>query len=102
LRFFYLVDICRNTFEKCANYERKGGKIREISSLYFVSPGFRDEILEHQLYKRLESFAPCYSQSLVADFKILGKKFAKHENASLFINSILRNRKMRVENQAIS
>ncbi len=30
----------------------------------------RDRILEHQLNKRLESFAPCYSQSLLlADFK---------------------------------
>ncbi len=31
---------------------------------------FRDGILGHQLNKRLESFAPCYSQSLLlADFK---------------------------------
>jgi hypothetical protein len=59
----------------------------------------RDEILGHQFNKRLEYFAPCYSQSLLmAGFnapytslasKILTKKPGKQENASLFMNSIL-------------
>jgi hypothetical protein len=59
----------------------------------------RDGILGHQINKRLESFAPCYSQSLIlADVKktystlaliILAKKSAKQENSSLFMNNIL-------------
>jgi hypothetical protein len=35
----------------------------EIYNLY------RDGILGHQFKKRQESFAPCYSQSLLADIK---------------------------------
>ncbi len=60
---------------------------------------------------RLESFAPCYSQSLLlADLKknklystlvlkIFNKKPAKQGNSSLFLKIILQNRKIRVENQ---
>jgi hypothetical protein len=60
----------------------------------------RDGILGHQFNKRLESFDPCYSQSLLlADFnfkktfsslvlKMLPKKPAKQENSSLVMNSI--------------
>jgi hypothetical protein len=73
-----------------------------------VVPG--DEILGHQFNKRLESFAPCYSQSLLlADFKEThtllwfekpyNNKSAKRENSSLFMNSILWNGKMRIENK---
>jgi hypothetical protein len=67
-----------------------------------------DGILGHQVNKSLESFAPCYSQSLLlADFKenhsllwflkILTSE--KQAISSLFMNSILNNGKMRVENQ---
>jgi hypothetical protein len=57
--------------------------------------GSGDGILENQFNKRLESFAPCYSQSLLLeDFKekhtLYGlKNPAKQENPSLFMNSIL-------------
>ena len=61
--------------------------------------GNRDRILGHQFNKRLESFAPCYSQSLLLVdfkenhslmqvFKIL-TKIRKQENSSLFMNSSL-------------
>jgi hypothetical protein len=57
-------------------------------------------ILGHQFDKRLKSFAPCYSQSLLLAYfketqnssvvlKILTKKSAKQENSSLFRNSIV-------------
>ncbi len=58
-----------------------------------------DGILGHKFNKRLESFAPCYSKSLLlADFtenhtllwfKNPYKKSTKQENPSLFMNSIL-------------
>jgi hypothetical protein len=58
-----------------------------------------DGILEHQFNKRLESFVPCYSQSLLlrilkktilfSGFKPLTKKSAKQENWSLLMNSVL-------------
>ncbi len=54
-----------------------------------------DGILGHQMNKRLESFAPCYSQSLLlagfkenllfSGFKNSYKKSAKQENSSLFM-----------------
>jgi hypothetical protein len=63
----------------------------------------RDGIRGHQFNQRLESFAPCYSQSLLPYstlvLKILTKKSAKQENWSLFMNSILWNGKMGVGNQ---
>jgi hypothetical protein len=59
----------------------------------------REGILGFQINKRLESFAPRYSQSLLLVLlrkpnsylvlKILTKKSSKHENSSLLINSIL-------------
>jgi hypothetical protein len=56
----------------------------------------RDGILGHQLNKRLDSFAPCHSQShLLADFKeiptffVQRKNSAKQKNSSLFMKSIL-------------
>ncbi len=59
----------------------------------------RDGILGHKFNKRLESFAPCYSQSLLlqilkktilsSGFKNPNKTSAKQENSSLFMNSIL-------------
>jgi hypothetical protein len=61
----------------------------------------RDRILGHQFDKRLESFAPSYSQSffstggllkktrLYPGFKNTYKKSAEQENARLFINRIL-------------
>ncbi len=67
----------------------------------------RDGILGHEFDKRLESFAQCYSQSLLlADFyrkPILYSGFrTKKNNSSLFTNSILYNRKTREENQTIA
>jgi hypothetical protein len=60
----------------------------------------RDRILGHQFNKRLESFAPCYSQSFIlADFKENqlysglinpSKKSAKQENSSIFIIAFCR------------
>jgi hypothetical protein len=66
----------------------------------FLAYKYWDEILGHQLEKKLESFAPCYSQSfLLAAFtenhallwflKSIQEKSAKQENSSLFMNSIL-------------
>jgi hypothetical protein len=65
---------------------------------------YRDGIFGHQFDKRLESFAPCYSQvpstggfyrkpfsSLI--LKIYPKKSAKQENLSLFMNAFCRNGK---------
>jgi hypothetical protein len=59
----------------------------------------RDGILGHKFNKRLDSFAACYSQSLLlADLKktmlFSGfnkslQKSPKQENSSLFMNSIL-------------
>ncbi len=48
-------------------------------------------IIGHQFNKRLESFVPCYSQSLLLEdfLKVLTKKSAKQENSSLFMNSLL-------------
>ncbi len=68
---------------------------------------FWNGILGHQFNKRLESFAPCYSQSLLqADFeekltllwlkKIPYKKFAKQKNSSLFMIAFCRTEKVRV------
>jgi hypothetical protein len=59
----------------------------------------RDGILGHQFNKRFESFASCYSESLLlADFKETQlfsglnnpyKKYGKKQNLSLFMNNIL-------------
>jgi len=47
----------------------EGGRLWEGGKLIGVL-GYRDGILVHQFNKRLESFASCYSQSLLlADFK---------------------------------
>jgi hypothetical protein len=65
---------------------------------------FWDGILGHHLNKRLESFATCYSQSiLLADFKenhtllwlkkIPYKKFAKQKKSSLFMIAFCRTEK---------
>ncbi len=67
---------------------------------------FRDGILGHKFHKRLESFTPCYSQSL--DFtgpysslvlKFLTKKSRETRKleSSVFMNNILLKGKMRVE-----
>jgi hypothetical protein len=70
----------------------------------------RDEILGHVLDKRLKSFAPCYSQSLLlADFtenhtllwfQIYIQK-SELGNSSLFMNKILENGKMRLKNLSL-
>ncbi len=71
---------------------------------FFVCLKTRDGILGHRFNKRLESFAPCYSQSL--SWRVLKKttlffacksfykKSAKQENLSLFMTCV-----MRVKNQ---
>jgi hypothetical protein len=78
---------------------RRGKDDRKTKYIGHVAA--RDGILGHQFHKRLESFAPCFSQLLLlADFKenqpysslilkILTKKSVKQENSSLFMNSIL-------------
>jgi hypothetical protein len=69
------------------------------------------EFLDNKFDKRVESFAPCYAQSLKLYLRILKKtilfsgfknpyqKSAKQEDSSLFMNSILKNEEMRAENQ---
>ncbi len=68
------------------------------------------EFLDISKKKDSRHFASYYSQSLLladfkenhtllfSGFKIPDKKSAKKENSSLFMNSILKNGKMRVEN----
>ncbi len=65
-----------------------------------------DGLLGHKFDKRLESFTPCYSVFTVSSTgefyrkpSLRTIKSAKQENSSLFMNSILLNRKTRVENQ---
>ncbi len=79
-------------------------------TLWWLSLAYRDGILRHQFNKRLESYALCSSQSLFywrilnkpyssLVLKMLIKKSAQNENSSQFMNSILWNGKIRVENQ---
>jgi hypothetical protein len=93
-------------FFTCKDNENQTGVQRSSPYILFTD---LDGILGHQINKRLESFAPCYSQSLLlADckenhtllwFTKLHKKSAKKENSSRLMNNILLNWKMWVKNQ---
>ncbi len=69
------------------------------NTVYFTWDGF----LGNEFDKKLESFAPCYSQSLLlaglTENHTLYSGFITPYKKSLFMNIILKNRKTRGENQ---
>ena len=93
-----------------SNIQYFGGDPAQVSLWFHYT---RDGIVGHQFNKILESFAPCYLQIFIVPstggferkpyssmvLKIR-TKFAKQENSSLFMISILWNIKIWIENQA--